>query len=464
MLFLPEIIICITLVLVLGLDLFIPSRHQNKLYLISLAGVFLAFLSLIYLWGKSGTVFYQFFLADNFSHFFKAIILITVFFVLIISFPYYPLAENKHLAEYQFLLLSATVGAFLLVSAMNLLMVFLGLELLGIASYILVGFIRKEVKATEAAIKYFLIGAFSSGIMLFGMSLFYGLTGNISFWDGGQNVTLSPLLMFALLCIVVGFGFKISLVPFHFWVPDAYQGAPTPITVFLSLAPKMAGLAIILRFFGTVFPLDKVNLGNFFAVLSVLTMSVGNLMAIQQTNIKRLLAYSSIAQIGYLLIGFVVIDNFGRQGLLVYLTAYLFTNLGAFSCVIAVSNKMLSDEIKDYAGLANRSLGLALMLVVFLLSLAGIPPWGGFLGKFLVFGAAIKTGYIWLAVAGILNSVISVYYYFQIVYQMFFRQSSDQTKLIASPIINTVIACCGIMVLLIGIYPGPLIRLISWWK
>ncbi|MFH1259232.1 MAG: NADH-quinone oxidoreductase subunit N [Elusimicrobiota bacterium] len=465
-LFLPELIICMTLLVVLGVDLFIPSRHQPKLYLVSLAGVILAFLAVVYLWssGKEGAMFYQFFLADNFAYFIKALILITVFFVLIISYPYQPLSESKYLAEYQFLLLGATLGMFLLVSAQNLLMIFLALELVGIASYILVGFIRKDVLSNEAAIKYFLIGTFSSGIMIFGMSLFYGLTGDISLFDLGGKISQGPLVIFSLLCITAGLGFKISLVPFHFWAPDAYQGAPTPITAFLSLAPKMAGLAIILRFFDTFIPLDKINFNLLFAFLAAVTMTVGNLMAIQQTNIKRLLAYSSIAQIGYLLVGFVVVDSFGKQGMMVYLTAYLFTNLGAFSCVIAVSNKLFSNEIKDYAGLAHRSLGLALMMFVFLLSLAGLPPMGGFLGKFLVFGSAIKTGYLWLAVFGILNSVVSVYYYFRVVYRMFFQFPADQNRLVVSPVINLVIAVSGIMVLLIGLYPNPLIQLISWWK
>ena len=400
-----------------------------------------------------------------------------------------------NLGEFLGLLLFSAAGMMFLVSSDDLLMVFLSMEFIGIISYILVGYIRQNPKAGEAAVKFFLIGAFSSAIMVYGMSFIFGLAGTTSITKIGILVSTgalegSMLLRMGVLMLLVGLGFKLAMVPFHSWLPDAMEGSSAAVAGFISVAPKAAGLAVIIRVFGEAFPLSyalkavaegfpagtvKLATGMLgtLSILAVATMTFGNLMALPQRNVKRLLAYSSIAHIGYILVGVISISTgtLGVEGVVVYVLAYVFMNLGAFACVIAVSNRIGSDDIEDYAGLSRRNLPIALLLVLFLLSLGGLPPTAGFIGKLMVFGAAIKSAqwvgangsslwaspFIWVALAGVLNSVVSIYYYMRLAYQMFFREPRENTGIEGSQMLWIGAGFSGAMILIVGLFPNSFI-------
>ena len=471
---LPETLICIVAIIILLADLLVKQDKKEILGLLALLGLLPVFFvicnisnCLVVNLGVGGFVF------DPFSVFFKLIILLATGLVILVSVDYVGLTPSRKGAYYS-LVLFACLGMMLLVSSTDLLMIYLSIEFLGLVSYVLVGFLRKDIKSIEGSVKYFLLGIFSGALMLYGMSLVYGLTGSLdlSLIREWANAGGSGQLLFtvAIFFIIAGFGFKIALVPFHMWVPDAYEGAPTPITAYLSVASKSAGLAVFLRAFLTGFPAPVILL----AVLSALTMTVANLIAISQKNIKRLLAYSSISHVGYIMIGFVSRDSLGIDGVLIYVLAYLFMNLGAFTVVIAISNKTGSDNIDDYAGLSKSSPYLSALLVIFLLSLAGIPPMAGFIGKFYVFSAAIKTGFVWLAIVGILNSVVALYYYFRIVRRMYFLPSAspwsqelgshvESEREIPVPLTLKIalISMC-VMVLIIGIFPQYFIEFVHY--
>lgn len=459
---LPEVLICIYAIAILMGDLIIP-RRKEVLGLFAIIGLISAFFVLCNLSDNVifGVSTWAGFVFDPFSIFFKLIILSATAFVILISIDFQGISPNRKGAYYSLILFSS-LAMMLLVSSTDLLMIYLSIEFLGLTSYVLVGFTRKDIKSSEGSVKYFLVGVFSGAIMIYGMSLIYGLTGSLDLliikeWvkTGGSG---HLLLGVATFFILVGFGFKIALVPFHMWAPDAYEGAPTPITAYLSVGSKLAGLAIFLRAFLTSIPISS----NLLAVLSGLTMTVGNLIAIPQTNIKRLLAYSSIAHVGYIMIGFVAKDVIGVEGVLIYILAYLFMNLGAFTVVIAISNKIGSDNIDDYAGLSKISPFLSSLLVIFLLSLAGIPPMAGFIGKFYVFSAAIKTGYVWLAVVGIINSVISLYYYFRVVHKMYFVSPSTEENISIPLSLKIALVSLSLMVVIIGVFPQYFIEFIQY--
>ena len=301
--------------------------------------------------------------------------------------------------------------------------------------------------------KYFLIGAFSSAVMIYGISLYYGAAGTTSLL---VPTPVQPgTLLLAVLLIFVGFGFKASVVPFHLWVPDAYEGAPTPVTAYLSVAPKVAALAAMLRVFMRLLG-PSLDMAAFFAYFAVLTMTVGNLTAIFQTNVKRLLAYSSIAQAGYMLIGFVAAESLGREALLLYALVYVFMNVGAFTVAIMVGNES-SYDLESFAGLASRNFGIALLMAFFLLSLAGIPPLAGFIAKFYLFAAAVRGKWYWLAAAGLLNSVVSVFYYLRVVYWMFFKPARDARPLKAGAHLYSGLVVAALGIIVIGFYPDPFI-------
>jgi proton-translocating NADH-quinone oxidoreductase chain N len=359
----------------------------------------------------------------------------------------------------------------LMSSATNLVMIYLAVEFLSITSYILTAYLRTDARSTEAGLKYLLYGAVASGVMLYGFSLLYGATGSVDLARIAsqlpETATL-PLIITAVILILTGLGFKIALVPFHQWSPDAYEGAPTPITAFLSVGPKVAGFAVLIRILTVALPAYDLNWTAILVVISILTMTVGNLVALWQTNIKRLLAYSSIAQAGYMLVGLAAWSAQasigpltlagGVNGILLYLFAYLFTNLGLFAVVIILENKMGTANIADYAGLIRRSPFLSIALLVFFLSLIGIPPTGGFMGKLFVFGAAIDQGLYALALIGVFNSVISVYYYFGIARQVFFGEAEDESPIQPGLVMNAVVTVTMVITLLIALYGQPFIN------
>jgi NADH-quinone oxidoreductase subunit N len=360
------------------------------------------------------------------------------------------------------LILLSMVGMMFLACAGELLTLYVSLELATIPLFVLAAFRKDELKSSEAGLKYLILGAVSSALLLYGISLIYGLTGTthlsevksaliVRLLSGGD---ISAALVLGFVFMIAGLGFKLALVPFHMWVPDVYEGAPTPITAFLSVASKAAGIAAFVRVFFHSFLLFKVDWVLLMAVLAALAMIIGNVIALLQGNIKRMLAYSSIAQIGYILLGVVAASSRGAASVFFYTLVYLFANMGAFIVAIAFSNQTGSDEIADYAGLSRRSPALAAMMAVFMLSLIGIPPLAGFVGKYYLFSAAIEQGLIWLVIVAVLTSVVSLYYYIGVVRQMYFRTSADESPVKSGGMLKIALLISVIGVLLFGVYPN----------
>jgi NADH-quinone oxidoreductase subunit N len=362
--------------------------------------------------------------------------------------------------EYHALLLVTTLGMSLMASAADLVMLYLAIETTSIPLYVLAGFLKTDKKSSESGMKYFLFGALTSTVMLYGFSLLFGFSGETNLYQLAaalQAGGLSPwVLAGSALLVLVGFGFKVSGVPFHFWSPDVYEGAPTPITAFVSTASKAAGFAVLVRVMLAVFPAIDAYWPLILAVMAVATMTLGNLLAIVQTNIKRLLAYSSIAHAGYAMIGLVALSQLGTASLVFYLAAYVVTNLTAFGIVILFARSAGSEEIADYAGLSRRSPGLALGLLVAFLSLAGMPPLAGFVAKVYVFAAAVQSGWVWLAFVGVLNAIVGLYYYLIVLKVVYLYRSEDEDKPIAVPRpYGIALGICVAGILLIGIFSGP---------
>jgi len=364
--------------------------------------------------------------------------------------------------EYYALLVITVLGMNLMASASDLIMLYLAIETTSIPLYVLAGFLKGDDKSAESGVKYFLFGAVASTVMLYGFSLIYGFSGETNIYSIAATIQaqqLSPWLMGgAALLVIVGFGFKISAVPFHFWAPDVYEGAPTPITAYISTASKAAGFAVLLRVMLAVFPAIQSYWSAILTAMAVVTMTLGNLLALAQTNIKRMLAYSSIAQAGYILVGVVAISPppLGAASVMLYLVAYVLTNMVAFAVVILFARSAGSEEIADYAGLSRRSPGLALSLLVAFLSLAGMPPFAGFVAKVYVFAAAVQSGLIWLAFVGVINAIIGLYYYLTVLKVVYLYRSEDEDKRITIPGAHAVaLVTCVIAVLVVGILSGP---------
>jgi NADH-quinone oxidoreductase subunit N len=363
--------------------------------------------------------------------------------------------------EFYVLMLISTLGMSLMASAADIIMLYLAIETTSIPMYILVGFMTRDDKSTESGFKYLLFGATASTIMLYGFSLLYGFTGQTNIYQialSFYNLQFPKIAIIgSLLLILVGFGFKISAFPFHFWAPDVYEGAPTPIAGFLSTASKAAGFVVVLRVLVAVFtPSAAPDWINMLAIVSVLTMTVGNVLALVQKNIKRMLAYSSIAHAGYILIGVVAVSQLGMTSVVFYLIAYLITNLAAFGIVMAFSKVVGSDEISAYSGLSRRKPWLALAMLVAFLSLAGMPPLAGFIAKVFVFAAAIKVGLVWLAFVGVLNSIIGLYYYLTVLKYVYLYRSDDEDKPLSISRPYTIALSILIFgIILVGILFGP---------
>ncbi|MGD8604881.1 MAG: NADH-quinone oxidoreductase subunit N [Anaerolineales bacterium] len=397
---------------------------------------------------------------DWLAYTFKALFLFVAAITSLLSMG---LRDVAYRGEYFAMLVVTTLGMNLMASAADLLMVFLAIETTSIPLYVLAGFMKRDRKSTESGMKYFLFGALTSGVMLYGFSLLYGFTGESNLYaldEALRGFTRSSgqiwMIIVPAILMLVGFAFKVSAAPFHFWSPDVYEGAPTPITAFISTASKAAGFAVLLRVFLVVFPWIEAEWTAIVAAMAAVTMTVGNLLAISQTNIKRLLAYSSIAHAGYALIGLVAAD--GTASVIFYLVAYVVTNLAAFAVIILFSHYTGSDEISDYAGLSRRSPGLALVLLVAFLSLAGMPPLAGFVAKFYIFAAAVRAGWIWLAVLGVLNAIIGLYYYLTILKVIYlYRSEDDDVAIPSTTAFNIAMVVCVAAILVIGVFSGPLL-------
>ena len=411
---------------------------------------------------------------DKFALFFKLLFAVMAALVILASTDYVSRFDSFQ-GEYYALVLLSTLGMMLISAATDLISIFVALELISISLYALVGFL-KDAKSTEASLKYLLLGAIASAILLYGMAFVFGFTGKTQLGEIANSIKLlsltgasaAPGLMLGLVLLIVGFGFKIAAFPFQMWVPDVYEGAPTPITAYLSVASKAAGFAIILRIFYSAFSFPSwlsQDWGMIFAVLAAIGMTIGNIVAIPQINIKRMLAYSSIAQAGYLILGIATMgfsptmSHLGQSSLLFFLAGYAVTNLGAFIAVIAISNKVGSDLISDYDGMGKRAPMLALALTLCLISLTGIPLTAGFMAKFYIFSSAVQHGLLWLVIVAVLNSVVSAYYYLRVVKVMWLKEPKFEGNVPSSPALRTalIISCAGII--LLGLLPDYAMKL-----
>ena len=464
-LLLPEFLMATLAIGVLTVDFFLPPGRKNLLGVMSIVGMLavLAF-TIPFLQGRDTTLYAGIFLVDSFSLFFKAFFLILGMGMVLISMEYVR-RHLSHPGEYYALVILSVLAMMLMAASGELLTAYIGLELLSFCLYVLVSFARENPKSNEAGTKYILLGAFSSALLLYGISLVYGSLASTRYADIAlvlQNTSsLSPTTLAGLGLIVVGLGFKVAAVPFHMWAPDVYEGAPTPVTAYIAVASKAAAFALILRLFSEAFMPAFEEWQIIIAILAALTMTVGNLVALAQHNIKRLLAYSSIGQVGYLLVGVAALSHDASNAIILHLVGYGVANLAAFMVVIAYYNLTGKEEIRDYAGLATRAPFTAMVMAAALFSLSGLPFFAGFITKFYLFTAAAQAGLLWLAGLAIFNSLISLYYYLIVIRQMYIEKSSETTPL-RIPLLSTgIMAALVIGVLFIGIYPGPLVDAID---
>jgi len=470
----PELLLTVVILAVIIYDLFLKSEDSGKagwLLVFGLAAVSIA----IYVQddGITTTLFTDAIVLDPFSSFFKMVIVLATILVSIFSL-YNDELNDYRKGEYFTLLGIVTFGLFLMVSSIDLVMVYLSIEIVSIMSFVLAGYLKQSTRSNEAALKYVVYGAFSSGIMLFGLSYVYGLTGSTNFFQIQQALAssdqgASTAIIISVIMILAGFGYKVSAVPFHFWTPDVYEGSPTSITAYLSVAPKAGALAMMIRFFnqvladgGAMTGLDGVSTtdlpwANIISLIALVTMTVGNVIAIQQDNVKRMLAYSSIAHAGYMLLAMPVMSSDGIYAIMLYVFMYLFMNLGAFFVVITIKNKTQGETFDDYKGLGWEMPLVGGVMTLFMVSLTGLPPTAGFIGKFYIFASLINGGesFYWLVVAGGLNSVISLYYYLRVVKVMYFEGERKEKILFPSRVITGMLVFTAIPTLILGIYWVP---------
>lgn len=455
-LLLTEILTALGGLLILVLGLAMPKRGRELSGTISalvLAGI------LIYVichFSAHQVFFAGIYQIDSYGSFFKILFLAAAILVVLSSSKYVAAFKNKS-NEYYGLLLFATLGMMVMACAGDFITIYVGLELMTVSFYIMTAYLLEDERSSEAGLKYLILGAISSAVMLFGMSLVFAMTGTTVITEVAAKVTfLEPALIAGIALILAGFAFKISIVPFHMWAPDIYQGAPIPTTTFLAVGSKAAAFAALVRIFMIAFPLSTFNWSMVLAILAAITIIAGNLIALPQTNVKRLLAYSSIAQAGYILVGLVAGNNFGLKGVLFYAMVYVFANTGAFAVATSVETETGSTDIEAFSGLSKRSPFMAAVMTVCVLSLAGIPPMAGFAGKFYLFSGAISSGYLWLAFIGLLMSMISVYYYLGISKAMYIGENKGGETVQPGGATRLAIWICLVVTVLCGIYPQPL--------
>jgi NADH-quinone oxidoreductase subunit N len=470
----PEIVLTAALMLILLVDLFVDESRKVLVTNLAGVGVLAALVPVLTLAidGPDRPMFGGAYVVDDFSLLLKALFLVSTYIVLLMSTNY--VAEGDYYeGEFSFLLLSSLLGMVVMASSRDLLTIFVALELLSIPGYMLAGWRKRDTKSNEAALKYYLLGVLSSAVMLYGMSLVFGVTGTTvleGIRDKLGTGDLPPVVIIGIFFVFVGFAFKVSAVPFHFWAPDTYEGAPTPVTAFLSVASKAAGFVALMQLVFVGFLHQEEVWGPLFWVLAALTMTVGNLIALRQTNVVRLLAYSSIAQAGYILVPLAVAGE-NAQALasaqtasIVYLLIYTAMNLGAFAVVVAVARKTRSGELSSYGGLFSYAPGLTVLMTMFLFSLAGIPPLGGWFAKFYIFRAALDAGTasaVVLAVIAGVNSVIALFYYANIAREMWMNPvpDDDRTPVRVPPALGAALGLTAAVVLAIGVYPQVFARL-----
>lgn len=462
---LPILFVLVGAVMVLLIEVFIHREKKEYLGFISIVFLFLSGAACVLIWNKNLSYFNGNLFWDKLALFLSLLFIIGTALIILISMKYLSLQDTNH-GEYYSLLLFALIGILIMISSTDLIIIFLGLEVLSMSSYSLAGLRRRDEKSGEAALKYFLLGSFASAFLVYGIAFLYGATKSteiFSVMDALQSGSVPEILVISGLgMLIIGFGFKIAVVPFHMWTPDVYQGSPTPITAFFSVCPKAAGFIVLLRLFGPYFRriTDSQNIFVVLWLVSVLTMVAGNLLALRQKNIKRILAYSSIAHAGYILIAVLARSHYS---LVFYLTVYLFMNIGAFSAVIALGKKGKEHlNLEDYAGIGFRYPWIGATLSIFLLSLAGFPPTGGFLAKFYVFSEAVQQGLVPLVIIGVLASLISVFYYLRIIVYMYMREPLTTFEIYANnPSLLLALFICLYGVIQLGIYPGNVLLVIK---
>ncbi|MBI3951766.1 MAG: NADH-quinone oxidoreductase subunit N [Acidobacteria bacterium] len=481
MLLMPEMIIIMFACFALVLELMVTERQRRWSAYLSLAGLGAAGLSVYQMFrhvaeaGRPISGFYDMYVVDNFALVFKAILLLVAIFTVALSIKFLDV-EREQRGEYYSLVLFATSGMMFMASGADLLSIFISFELMAVTTYVLVAYFKTDRRSNEAAMKYFLLGIFSSGIFLYGMSMIYGMTGETNLVRiAGALASLPPEQMTGFVATVgmifmaAALFFKIAAVPFHMWCPDAYEGAPTSVTAFMSVGPKAAAFAIFARIFIDGLPNLRGDLAGktpgwigLLVVVSALTMTWGNLAALTQSSAKRLMAYSSISHAGYLLLGLIAGNKTGYTGLVIYLFVYVFMNLGAWGLIVAQRRADIQGELVDnFNGLIHRSPGMAVMMTIFLLSLTGIPPTAGFIGKYYLFAGLIETGEKWLvalAILAVLNTTVSLYYYARFIKAMFMGDVTEKEPLALSPSLRAALVTATVMVLLVGIYPNPFIN------
>ncbi len=465
--FSPELIILGFALLVMLLEPFLPERAKQINFYLTVLGLLAAAGASLWLWNRPGVNFGGMALSDNFAVFFRLVFIAGTLLVVLVSKNYLS-SERFANGEYYSLLLFSTFGMMFMAGTLDLMVIFLGLEVMSIPLYILAGFRKTDVRSNEAGMKYFLIGAFASGFFLYGIALLYGATGTTHLQEIYNQLPnlqgRGDFLIYAgAALLTVGFAFKVAAAPFHMWAPDVYEGAPTAVTAFMSAGPKAAGFAALLRVFALFLGDYKEAMEAVFWVLAVLTMTVGNVLALVQPNIKRMLAYSSIAHAGYVLVAVVAGGPDGVSAALFYLLAYTVMNIGAFAVVLAVEAKENSNQIGDYRGLGNRHPYLAAAMTIFMLSLTGIPPTAGFVGKLYIFSAAVSANQIPLVVIAVLNSLVSVYYYLGVVVAMYMQPApaAEKNQRFYSVPLLIVLILTVLGTLQLGIFPQALLQAAS---
>ena len=458
-LIMPEIIVLSGACLLILLDLVLDQNQKHIIAYLSLLVILIAAAGTwMFAGNNSGEILGRMFTIDGYSTFFKMVFYLSTFLAVLLSINYIKV-EGVERGEYYVLMLFALSGMMIMASGTDLLSIYIGMELMALSIYVLTGFIQYNGRSNEAAMKYVILGAFSSGGLLYGISLVYGVTGTTQLSDLAAAVkdqgSMDMALVLAIIFLVAGFGFKVAAVPFHMWAPDVYEGAPTSITAFMSVGPKAASFAAILRvFIGALGPVS-VSWVNLIAALSIVTMAVGSVVALSQTNIKRMLAYSSIAHAGYALLGLVAGGAGGIAAVMLYMLIYTFMNMGIFGTIILMrKGNFRGENIEDYAGLSKVNKGAALLMLIFLFSLAGIPPTAGFVGKFYIFMALIRSGYVPLAVIAVIMSAISAYFYIRIVMLIYMKEPTREFDLARSPANSLALAIAVAGTILIGILPA----------
>jgi len=460
---LPEMIVAVLAMILLLLDLFISKENKVWTAYLAIMTIAAAAVATVQLYpADSIEAFYGFFVFDPFAAFSKLLIFAATAISIVLSIDY--MKNENHVGEYYVLMLFAMLGMMLMVSATNFIILYLGMELMALCIYVLVGYQREVLRSNEAALKYFILGALSSGMLLYGITFLYGVSGSFDYTEMGTALMSADssshaAVLLGLVFLLAGLAFKVSMAPFHMWTPDAYEGAPTPITAFMSVAPKVAGFVVIIRIAIDALPAVQDEYMTIFIGMAVLTMAVGNLAAIAQRNIKRMLAYSTVGHVGFVMLGVIAGNADGYAGILVYLSIYLIMTLGLFAIIILMRRDGIQGELlDDFAGLSKSRPGYALAMGLFLFSLGGIPFLAGFWAKYAVFIAAVEAGHLYLVLYALLFSAVGAFYYIRVVKYIYFDEARVAFNFTESRLMQATVVITAIAIVALGVYPDPLME------